>query len=152
MSKDKFIGAWKLVSFTKKSSAGQISYPYGPEALGYIIYAKEGVMSATIMRAGRQPLGMPWEELNKGKSLWSKLKNIPAILRYVNAAQNYLSYCGPYEIDDKKVTHHVLVCLLPDWLGKDLVRYYEFAANFLILSALDAEGANFELRWERIGQ
>lgn len=152
MIENKFAGAWKLVSFTKKSPDGQISYPYGYEAMGYIIYSNEGIMSATIMRADRKPLKIPWEEFNKAETIWSKLKYFKTTLKYLDAAQSYLSYCGLYDFDDKKITHHVKVCLIPNWVGKVLVRYYEFTGNYLILSVKDDEGGIFELRWERIGQ
>lgn len=31
------VGTWRLVSFEVRSAADRVSYPYGPDALGYII-------------------------------------------------------------------------------------------------------------------
>jgi Lipocalin-like domain len=52
------------------------------------------------------------------------------------AAEGYDTYCGTYEINEarKTVIHHVRVGLVPNDVGTDLVRKYEFSGNQLKLS------------------
>ena len=53
MSADQFVGAWRLLSLEARTSTGDISYPYGPDAAGYLLYSSEGYMSVAIMQARR---------------------------------------------------------------------------------------------------
>ena len=39
------IGAWRLVSFHLRALDGQLTYPYGPNAVGYYIFSESGYMS-----------------------------------------------------------------------------------------------------------
>ncbi len=50
------IGGWRLVSFENQDGDGRVRLPYGPAPVGYILYTREGRMSATIMRGDRTPL------------------------------------------------------------------------------------------------
>ncbi len=47
----------------------------------------------------------------------------------------YLAYCGTYDVDDveKRVIHHVTCALLPEFVGQDIVRTYEFSGDTLTL-------------------
>jgi lipocalin-like protein len=47
------VGVWKLISFVSDLGDGQITYPYGEDARGTIIYSDVGQFSAQIMRLGR---------------------------------------------------------------------------------------------------
>jgi len=47
------IGTWKLVSSEFNLSSGDVIHPYGNDAVGLLIYAEDGQMSAQIMRRGR---------------------------------------------------------------------------------------------------
>ncbi len=58
----KFAGAWRLVSFERRDQDGQVIFPYGPDATGYIQYSATGYMSveccdrccgATALHLGR---------------------------------------------------------------------------------------------------
>jgi hypothetical protein len=42
---EKFIGTWKLVSFEMRSADG-VTYPFGNDPVGYLMYNDEGYMSA----------------------------------------------------------------------------------------------------------
>ena len=50
---------------------------------------------------------------------------------------DYFSYCGPYTVqqDAQTVTHHVLACSSPNWVGTDQVRAFRFSGDALILGA-----------------
>ena len=47
------VGTWRLVSSEGRSSAGDVSRPYGDAPVGFLIYGADGYMSATLMRPGR---------------------------------------------------------------------------------------------------
>lgn len=118
--KDCFIGTWKLVSNMKKDG-DIISYPYGKDAVGYIMYATNGYMSVQMMQQNRKT-SMP----------------------------GYFAYFGRYEIDPKtNVIHHYLDgSLTPTEVGTDRQRRYHFIDNQLHLTPL--EDANREIIWEKL--
>lgn len=63
-----------------------------------------------------------------------------------NAAGGCDTYCATYEIDEgrKKVIHHLRVALVPNDVGADLVRTYEFSGNQLKLSPTDGLKQGFK--------
>ena len=50
-----------------------------------------------------------------------------AVLRA--AFEGYTAYFGTYAVDGERgvVVHHVLGSLLPNWVGRELVRHYAFS-------------------------
>jgi hypothetical protein len=69
--------------------------------------------------------------------------------------ERYIAYYGRVTIDAAagKVTHHVEGSSLANWVGTDLVRYYELSAdgNELKLSLRDAQGrVTGTLTWRRL--
>ena len=121
MAENSFIGAWRLESFEFRSANGQVSYPYGQDVHGYIMYAQDGYMSVAFMRAGRPHFNS--EDFLTG-----------SIEEKVLAFDTYFSYCGKYELRGDKVIHHIEVSLFPNWTGKDQERFYRFDGDRLILS------------------
>ena len=53
---DEFVGAWKLVSFERKTTAGEVTYPMGVNPVGRLTYDAFGRMSAQIMRPDGSPI------------------------------------------------------------------------------------------------
>ena len=49
------VGTWRLVSSEGRSSAGDVSRPYGDGPVGLLLYGPDGYMSATLMRPHRPP-------------------------------------------------------------------------------------------------
>jgi hypothetical protein len=47
------VGAWRLVSWENRAADGQITYPMGTDAVGYLLYTADGRFSVTISRRGR---------------------------------------------------------------------------------------------------
>ncbi|GGA55745.1 lipocalin-like domain-containing protein [Okeania sp. KiyG1] len=121
MVQNRFVGTWRLVSFELKDVNGEVSYPYGKDTIGYLMYAEDGYMSAVIM-ATRRPKFSSADFL--GGSTQEK----------ANAMETYISYCGSYEIKDKKVIHHVKASLFPNWVGTNQERFFEFTENYLLLT------------------
>lgn len=53
MSKNLFVGAWRLLSFEARTSSGEVSYPWGRDAVGVLLYGQDGYMAGSLMRADR---------------------------------------------------------------------------------------------------
>ena len=100
------IGAWTLQSYQSTAVDGSdVSYPLGVDAQGIIMYTPDGYMSAQLMRHGRTPFDRPDPHLAHDNELAA-------------AASGYMSYGGPYTVEDEGlIAHHVEVSLLPNWIG-----------------------------------
>jgi hypothetical protein len=117
---------------------GRVRYPYGREAIGYIIYTADGRMSAALMSDDRAPFGT---EFGRGDGHEAKAA----------AFESYLSYAGRYEFPGDRVIHYVEVALIPDWVGTTLMRLARFEGDRLILSTEpDARGRVTVITWERV--
>ncbi len=153
---EKFVGTWKLLEFKTVESDTNVIYPMGKNPEGYIIYTPDGYMSVCLMMQDRPKLELSMQELLEYKSMkFSKLiknlfKYIKATLRYFEASRNYVSYAGTYEIQDNKVIHHLIASLIPDWVGIDLERTFEFIEDRLILSPPNMGNVSSALTWQRI--
>jgi Lipocalin-like domain len=54
MASNPLIGTWRLLSWENRSvEDGQLSYPHGEDATGYIIYNEDGYMFVAIMAPQR---------------------------------------------------------------------------------------------------
>jgi hypothetical protein len=110
-----FVGSWRLASFETRSSGGEVSYPFGPDAGGVLTYTPEGRVSATIWRSDRRRFAK--DDQQQG-----------APEEYADAVQSYVAYVGTYEVDRPAamVTHHVEQSIFPNWNGTAQVRNYRF--------------------------
>jgi hypothetical protein len=133
----RFIGVWRLVSFTNIDEQGRTT----PNRLseGRIMYDAAGNMAAQLMRPGRPVhAAAPPTDAERAASYGS-----------------YVAYYGRYSIDEAtaKVTHHVEGALNPNWPKTDLVRYWAFSPDGkrLSLSVRNAAGRTTgTLVWEKI--
>jgi len=121
MAENPFVGSWRLESFELRKSNGQVSFPFGKDAHGYIIYNPDSHMSVAFMRTGRPNFAS--EELFSGTPEEKGL-----------AYDTYFSYSGTYEIRGDQVIHHIEVSMFPNWTGHDQARFYRFEGDLLILS------------------
>ena len=70
------------------------------------------------------------------------------------AARAYVSYGGRWSVRGDQVVHHVAFCLLPNWVGTDLVRTVSGEDDHLVLSTAperDSKGrtVTHRLVWRR---
>lgn len=145
--REKLIGVWRLVSYEMKDkSSGKVTLPYTAKPEGRITYDRAGRMSAQLMRPGRAPL--------KGK--------VPqagafAILAAASEAElremtgGFIAYYGTFDVveAERTIIHHVKGCLLPNWVGTDLRRGYEFEGDRRLTLIADTPKATGRLVWER---
>ena len=145
MDKDKFNGAWKLISTDYRGEDGEVTYPFGEEVVGQLMYDGKGNMGAQIIRADRP---------NFASGDWHK--GTPEEIKA--AFEGYRCYYGTYDVDEEKkmITHHVIGSSYPNWMaeGVDHVRYYEFSGNRLILRTvpllIGGKKMVGRLVWERL--
>ena len=141
MSKQDFVGTWRLISWEAHSSDGKVTYPFGEDADGFIMYALDEHMSVVIFRAEREPFGT-------SDVLAGSEKQLAA------AARSYISYAGRFEVQGERVRHFVEASLFPDWVGSTQARLYEFEGDRLMLSTdlmpLGGEQMRAVLTWERV--
>jgi hypothetical protein len=119
----RFVGAWRLVSSEFRRSDGRVSYPYGPDAVGMLIYDAAGRMAVQIMRPDR-PLFAAGDLMN----------GTAEEIRF--AFERYVAYCGTFHVDEQEgaVTHEITASLFPNWVGQGQKRYFQFEGNRLTLT------------------
>jgi hypothetical protein len=142
MASNPLIGTWRLVSWENRSvEDGQVSYPLGEDATGYIMYNEDGYMFVAIMAPHRLRFAHD--------DLLSATKEEEAL-----AEETYVSYCGRYDFLGDRVVHHVEMSLFPNWIGGDQERLVDLRGERLTLStrALLLRGIQqtAHLIWERV--
>ena len=134
------VGTWRLVSSEGRSSAGDVSRPYGDGPVGLLLYGADGYMSATLMRPDRPPFASG-----------DRLRGTPEEVRL--ASEGFLAYCGTYDLDASKghIVHHVAAADFPNIVGTDLVRRFVMENGYLALETQPVLRAGktwvFRLTW-----
>jgi hypothetical protein len=136
-----FVGTWRLVAWEMHDVQGQIRYPFGQMARGYLLYTNDGYMSAMLMAPDRRRFADG--DLLRGDTA-----------EQAAAAATYISYGGRYEVQGNTVVHHVEVSLFPNWVGSRQERAYTFSGDRLTLSTapvlVQGSVEQAVLVWERV--
>ncbi|MGD0328815.1 MAG: lipocalin-like domain-containing protein [Nitrososphaeria archaeon] len=140
MSFEKFIGTWKLVSY-KLELGDKVSYPFGEDAIGYIIYNPDGYMAAFLAPKRRIKFGSA--DMMGGTAD-----------EKIAAADTFISYCGSFEVSEDLVVHRVEASFFPNWVGSRQERFYKFEGDRLTLSTAPmlvySKMQSAHLIWERV--
>jgi hypothetical protein len=120
-SNNPLIGTWRLISWENRDADGQVSYPLGRDAAGYIMYNPDGYMFVAIMRPERPKFAAG--DLLSG-----------TVEERSQAAATYVSYCGRYEFRGETVIHQVELSLFPNWVGVEQERLVEVRGDRMTLS------------------
>jgi hypothetical protein len=122
------LGTWRLVHSVEFGSGGEKHYPFGKDAVGYIIYTPSGVMAVQITRR----------------------EGATARTKAAVSKEDYLAYFGRYELDVQNgVVRHLLEgALFPKDYPGHVERRYRFFDGMLSLKPLD--GTNREILWQRV--
>jgi len=140
--KKMLLGTWKLVSCVGYWSDGRVTYPYGENPAGMLVYDEQGHFSGQIQGQGR-PL------FESGNLLKGTPEEIKA------AFEGYVAYYGTYEVDEEaaSLTHYVQGSLFPNWVGDTQTRLYAFKDGKLSLTTPPFVGKRNQLTltlvWER---
>ena len=133
-------GLWNLLSMEQRYDDGRVLYPFGRNVEGRIYYGADKSMFCAIQKRGRTPFstGKQWTADDSEKA---------------RAYDDYLTYCGRYEMDGDTVTHHIEISLYPDWIGKQQARKIQLVNNLLHITARLEDGTpearTSLLTWER---
>jgi hypothetical protein len=138
----KLVGSWKLISFHIQDSSGLTAYPFGTDAQGRLIYEPDGRMAVQIMNPNR-----PW--FTTDDPLVTSESEVRA------AFGGYTAYYGTYAVnpDEQTIEHHIEAALLPNWVGTDQRRHFEFVGKHLTLKGpllLGGVQGVVSLVWERL--
>ena len=119
---DQFIGSWRLVSVEGHSSDGNVTYDWGQNPLGRVMFDAGGRLSLHLLEPN-SPLFESGDFLRPTPEELSKAFN------------GYFGYFGSYTVDPDKqtVTFHIDGAAYPNYIGSDLLRYYEIIGDRLVL-------------------
>jgi hypothetical protein len=115
------IGTWRLQSFHLRTSDGEVTYPYGPDAVGYYLFSESGYMSVVVMAPDR-PTFVSGDLM--GGTTTERVK----------AAETYISYTGRYRVDGDQLVVHPEAAFFPNWIAVDQVRIMSLEGDLLDLS------------------
>ncbi len=141
---NELLGAWSLTSFEMRRSDGRVSFPFGEDPSGMLLYEPSGRMSAQLLRRDRPPF-------DSGDQLMGDASEIKS------AFQGCIAYFGAFEVDEAAATvvHRVEGSLFPNWIGTEQVRYYELDRDRLTIKTAPTEWDGVEvvavLVWRRLG-
>jgi hypothetical protein len=118
----KLVGQWKLLSYESTDATGNRAKR---DMTGRLHFDAAGNMSVQLY-----PIGEHKDSITSG----------------------YLGYFGTYavDLDVGFVTYRVDGSNIVDWVGADLVRYYEFLDGALILSSRRNGRVTESQTWERL--
>jgi len=141
---DKFVGAWRLLSTEFRAEDGSLGEsPYSTESQGLLLYGANGSMSAQLGQTHRTPFAIADRKAGTPEELKA-------------AFESYQAYCGHYRVDEREhvIIHTVTLSLLPNWVGTEQRRHYEFSGGKLILRTppmtIGGKSLNGELVWEKV--
>jgi hypothetical protein len=136
------VGSWKLVSFHSQDASGKINYPFGKNASGRLIYESDGRMAVQLMNPDRPAFA-------SGDPLVASETEIRVTFG------GYTAYYGTYSVNphEQTIVHHIEAALLPNWVGTDQQRQFEFDGKYLTLQGpllLGGVQGVVSLVWERL--
>jgi Lipocalin-like domain len=134
-----FVGCWTLRSCRSVTETGHVSYPFGHNPSGLLIYTPDNRMAVQIGAAGRGPIGAD-----------DPLSPSAGVEQRATAFSTYLAYYGYYQVESGLLIHEVQTSLFPDWSGQKQVRAFTVDRDTLTLTR-DAGEAMVELVWVRVG-
>jgi hypothetical protein len=137
------VGTWRLISYTGVTSGGETIYPMGRNAQGRLTYEAGGRMAVQLADPDRAAFAA-------GAHAYTDAE--------VRAAfEGYFAYYGAYSVhaDRGIVVHHLEMCLTPNWIGGDQVRYFDLQAGRLALKTppipmFSGAEAVLSLIWEKL--
>ena len=136
-------GTWGLISYTNQNESGEIEFPLGRDATGFLIYTGDGYMSAQLMMQKRPDYASG--DVHNGTQA-----------EMAAAANGYLAYSGPFYVDEatRAVTHMMTISLRPNWIGQIQSRVLKLNQDHLIMTmdprlAFGSLGSP-RLEWRRV--
>jgi hypothetical protein len=138
---DKLVGTWKLVSASSTTSKGEPGEPpFGLNPVGFLTYTEDGRVTVLISNGGRR--------------LLSGAAGTLAHEEQADAFRTFFAYAGRYTFSGDKVTHHLEISSIQNYVGRDLVRNIKFQGEQITLVApptpVNGKVQIIELTWQRL--
>jgi hypothetical protein len=138
---DKLVGTWKLVSASSTTSKGEPGEaPFGLNPVGFLTYTRDSRVSVLISNGGRKPL-------SGGDGALAQEEQAEAF-------RTFFAYAGRYTFSGDKVTHHLEISSIQNYVDRDLVRSVKFQGDQIILVApptpVNGKVQIVELTWQRL--
>lgn len=129
------VGAWKLVSYTDTSPAGQPYFPFGTQPRGQFVFTEGGHFSAGI-------------ECDENGS-------VPAVFpvpEFDDLTRPYMGYFGRYVYDPvtQTITWNVDGADAPSYVGSGLTASISFDGARLIMKGTSVRKNGQVWTWERV--
>jgi hypothetical protein len=141
LSVDQVVGTWRLVTASALSGNIRNDAPFGPAPSGLITYTSDGRVMAIICHSGRKPL-VTGDRISASTD------------ERAEAFATSFSYAGRYSVLGNKISHHVEIASVQNWVNTDLVRLVRIDENKIILTtppiSVGGEIRITELVWERV--
>jgi hypothetical protein len=141
--KAQLLGAWQLESWSiGYADRDDVTFPFGEDPVGLLVYSNDDWMSASIARRDRAPLpaDVPY-------------RRIDAEL-LADAFRGYFHYAGRYRVSGDDVIHYVTQSLNPNFVGSEQLRHIELDGETLVLSGRDEDAAGVarfhQLVWHKL--
>lgn len=137
MTRERFLGTWRLVSWEWDDANGAVTSPLGEDPAGQLIYGASGTVSAQLMRRD-QPRFQDDD--------WRKATDEEKAAAW----SGYFAYFGSFTVDEgaRTVTHHIEGSWFPNLVGTQQIRHYSFHEDRLSLEARTPWG-RVSILWER---
>lgn len=136
------IGSWTLDNWAiSYSDSDKLSYPFGDDPEGLIVYTHAGWMTAVISRSDRESFP---EDI--------ALRSLPDAT-LAKAYKSFFQYAGPFRIEGDTAVHTVAMSLNPNFVGSEQRRKFVFDGDLLTLSGEETIGEQtryHKILWRRI--
>jgi hypothetical protein len=138
MNNDQLVGTWKLLSASSITTNGERdATPYGANPSGSLTYGSDARVTALISYGGRKPLS-----------------GLGSLEEQAEAFKTFFAYAGRYTLTGDKVTHHVEISSIQNYVGRDLPRNARFEQDRLVLTTppttVNGKVQTIELVWQRL--
>jgi hypothetical protein len=138
LTADAIVGSWLLLRWTIEYPDGRPpALPFGDDAVGLIVYAPDGWMTATMSRRRRAGLSSPTAARASADSK-------------ARAFDEYLTYGGRWRIEGDAVVHEVMLSMNPTLIGTPQLRVATLHGELLNLCAGETDATTGRSRLHRI--
>ena len=137
---EKLVGTWRIVRFIDTDARGKVTYLFGENPRGYIVYDPTGHLSVQIMR---MPARSPFAAGDDDKGTDAEVRA---------AYDGYAAYFGTYRVDEAHsvVTHVVEGSLKPSYTGTDQPRPFKLDGDVLVIQGRDKDGSSYVRELHRV--
>jgi hypothetical protein len=140
-AKEQFVGTWTLVSIQYVRPDGRKIEPFGPNAMGLLVFDATGHFATQVMAADRPKFASNNRMIGTGEE-------------YKAASHGVVAYFGTYTVNeaDSVVTLHIERSSFPNWESTDQKRTFSFVNDELHYTAASSTanpGESAQLVWKR---